>query len=102
MVGKFASGNALIPGADITDTGEKFGRGPIKVPKAPVFNGGDVLYPSWSQNVLLSARHNNLYKAFVSEIDILIATAYCLVEDSVGTVWLPSLFQTPSMKPRWM
>ena len=41
-----ASGNTLIPGADITDTGEKLGRGPFKVPKAPVFNGSDVSYPS--------------------------------------------------------
>ena len=30
-------------------------------------------YRSWSQNVLLSARHNNLYEAFVSEIEIPIA-----------------------------
>ena len=30
-------------------------------------------YPSWSQNVLLSARHNYLYDAFVSEIEIPIA-----------------------------
>ena len=68
-----ASGNTLIPGADITDTGEKWGRGPFKVPKAPVFDGSDVSYPSWSQNFLQSARHNNLYEAFVSEIEIPIA-----------------------------
>ena len=68
-----ASGNTLIPGADITDTGEKLGRGPFKVPKAPVFDGSDVSYPSWSQNVLLSARHNNLYEKFASEIEIPIA-----------------------------
>ena len=49
------------------------GRGPFKVPKAPVFDGSDVSYPSWSQNFLLSARHNNLYEAFVSEIKIPIA-----------------------------
>ena len=49
------------------------GRGPFKVPKAPVFDDSDVSYPSWSQNVLLSARHNNLYEAFVSEIEIPIA-----------------------------
>ena len=30
-------------------------------------------YPSWSQNFLLGARHNNLYEAFVSEIEIPIA-----------------------------
>ena len=30
-------------------------------------------YPSWSQNFLLSARHSNLYEAFVSEIEIPIA-----------------------------
>ena len=68
-----ASGNILIPGADITDTGEKLGRGHFKVPKAPVFDSSDVSYPSWSQNFLLSARHNNLYEAFVSEIEIPIA-----------------------------
>ena len=55
-----ASGNTLIPGADISETGEKLGRGPFKVPKAPVFDDNDVSYPSWSQNFLLSARHNNL------------------------------------------
>ena len=63
----------MIPWADITDTGEKLGRGYFKVPKAPVFDGSDVSYPLWSQNFLLSARHNNLYEAFVSEIDIPIA-----------------------------
>ena len=68
-----ASGNTVIPGADITDTGEKLGRGPFKVPKAPVFDGSDASYPSWSQNFLLSSRHNNLYEAFVSEIEIPIA-----------------------------
>ena len=46
------------------------GRGPFKAPKAPVFDGNDVSYPSWSQNFLLSARHNNLYEAFVSEAEI--------------------------------
>ena len=30
-------------------------------------------YPSWSQNFLLSARHNNLYEASVSEAEIPIA-----------------------------
>ena len=40
------------------------GRGPFKVPKAPVFDGNDFL---------LSARHNNLYEAFVSEAEIPIA-----------------------------
>ena len=39
-----ASGNTLIPGADITDTGEKFGRGPFKFPKATVFDGSEVSY----------------------------------------------------------
>ena len=68
-----ASGNTLISGADMTDTGDKLGRGPFKVPKAPVFDGSDVSYPSWSQNFLLSTRHNNLYEAFVSEIEIPIA-----------------------------
>ena len=48
-------------------------RGPFKVPKAPVFDGSDVSYPSWSQNVLLSARHNNVYEACASEIEIPIA-----------------------------
>ena len=67
------SGNTMIPGADITDTGEKLGRGHFKVPKAPVFDGSDVSYPSWSQNFLLRARHNNLYEAVVSEIDISMA-----------------------------
>ena len=43
-----ANGNTLIPGADISDTGEKLGRGHFKVPKAPVFDGNDVSYPSWS------------------------------------------------------
>ena len=73
MVGKFASGNALIPGADIADTGDKLGGGPFKFPKAPGFDGSDVSYPSWSQNFLLSARHNNLYEAFGSGIEITIA-----------------------------
>ena len=68
-----ASGDTLIPRADITDRGEKLGGGPFKVPKAPVFDGSDVSYPPWSQNFLLSARHNNLYEAFVSEIEIPIA-----------------------------
>ena len=45
-----ASRNTLIPGADITDTGDKLGRRPLKVPKASVFDGSDVSYPSWSQN----------------------------------------------------
>ena len=49
------------------------GRDPFIVPKAPVFDGSDVSYPSWSQNFLLSVRHNNLYEAFVSEIEIPIA-----------------------------
>ena len=59
------------------------GRGPFKVPKAPVFdgndvsypvfNGNDVSYPSWSQNFLLSARHNNLHEVFVYEAEIPIA-----------------------------
>ena len=40
-----ASGNTLIPGADITDTGEKLGRGRFRVPKAPVFDCSDVSYP---------------------------------------------------------
>ena len=68
-----ASGNTLIPGPDIADTGEKLGWGPFKVPKAPVFDSSDVSYPSWSQNFLVSARHNSLYEAFVSEIEIPIA-----------------------------
>ena len=33
-----AGGNTLFPGADISETGE-FGRGPLKVPEAPVFDG---------------------------------------------------------------
>ena len=68
-----ASRYTVIPGADNTNTGEKLGRGPFKVPKPPVFDGSDVSYPSWSQNFLLSARHNYLYDAFVSEIEIPIA-----------------------------
>ena len=68
-----ASGNTLIPWADITDTGDKLGRDPFTLPKAPVFDVSDVSYPSWSQNFLLSARHNNLYEAFVFEIEIPIA-----------------------------
>ena len=72
-MGNVAGGNTLIPGADISNTGEKLGRGPFKVPKAPAFDGNDVSYPSWSQNFLLSARHNNLYEVFVSEAEIPIA-----------------------------
>ena len=49
------------------------GRCPFIVPKAPVFDGSDVSYPSWSQIFLLSARHNNLYEVFVPEIEIPIA-----------------------------
>ena len=56
-----ASENTLIPWADSTDTGDMLGKGPFKVPKTPVFDGSDVSYPSWSQDALLSARHNNLY-----------------------------------------
>ena len=40
-----ASGNTLIPGADITDTGDKLGRGPIKVPKAPVLTAATCRTP---------------------------------------------------------
>ena len=72
-MGNVASGNTLIPGADISNTGEKLSRSPIKVPKAHVFDGNDVSYPSWSHNFLLSARNNNLYEAFVSEAGIPIA-----------------------------
>ena len=75
-----ASGITLIPGAGITEPGENLGRSPLKVPKAPVFDGSDVAYPSWSQNFLLSAQHNNLLEAFTSEVEI----------------------QTPSMNLRWM
>ena len=47
--GRVASGNTLIPGAGVMDeTGEKLGRGPFKVPKAPVFDDNDMSYPSWS------------------------------------------------------
>ena len=49
------------------------GRNYFKIPKAPVFDGRYVLYPSWSQNFLLSAKHINLYEAFVSEAEIPIA-----------------------------
>ena len=73
MVGKGGQWNTLIPGTDISDTREKLGKGPFKVPKAPVFDGNDVSYPSWSQNFLLSARHNILYEAFVSGAEIPIA-----------------------------
>ena len=65
--------NTLIPGVDITDTGEKLGRGPVEVPKSPVFDGSDVSYPSWSQNFPLSAQHINLYEEFVSKIELPIA-----------------------------
>ena len=58
--GNVASGNTLIPGADITDTGETLRKGPFEVSKAPVFDGSDVSYPSWSQTFLLSVRHTNL------------------------------------------
>ena len=68
-----ASGNTLIPGADITVTGKKLSRVPVKVPKAHIFDSSDVSYPSWSQDFLLSARQDNLYEAFVSEIRIPIA-----------------------------
>ena len=82
-----AGGNTLIPGADTTDTGEKMSRGPLKVPKSPVFDDRDVSYPSWSQNVLLSARHNNLYEAFVSDIKIPITN---IVFDL--TLWIEKVF----------
>ena len=44
-----------------------------RFPKHPFFDGTEVSYPSWSQNFLLSAKHNNLYEAFVSEAEIPIA-----------------------------
>ena len=63
----------MIPGAGISEAGESLGRSSFnKVPKAPVFDGKEVSYPSWSQNFLLSAKHN-LYEAFVSEAEIPIA-----------------------------
>jgi len=71
--GKVASGNTLIPGADISNSGERLGGGHFKVPKAPEFNGTEVSYPSWSQNFLLKARHYNLVEPFVSDIGIPIA-----------------------------
>ena len=72
--GHVASGSTLIPGAGVmNETGESLGRNSFKVPKAPVFDGTEVSYPSWSQNFLLSAKHNNLYEAFVSEAEIPIA-----------------------------
>ena len=37
-----ASGNSVFPGADISETGEKLGRGLFKVPKAPVFDGSRI------------------------------------------------------------
>ena len=64
----------MIPGAGISEAGESLGRNSFnKVPKAPVFDGTEVSYPSWSQNFLLSAKHNYLYEAFVSEAEISIA-----------------------------
>ena len=48
-------------------------RDPSKFPKTSGFSGSDVSYPSWSHRILLSARHNNRYKAFVSETEIPIA-----------------------------
>ena len=72
--GRLAGGNTLIPGAGISEAGESLGRSSFnKVPKAPVFDGTEVSYPSWSHNFLLSAKHNNLYEAFVSEAEIPIA-----------------------------
>ena len=72
--GRVASGNTLIPRAGVmNETGESLGRNSFKVPKALVFDGTQVSYPSWSQNFLLGAKHNNLYEAFVSEAEIPIA-----------------------------
>lgn len=70
-----ASGNTLIPGAGISDTGEKLGRrSPFEVPKDPVFDGTDLSYPSWSQNGLLRAHYINLLETFTSEPEISIAS----------------------------
>ena len=64
----------MVPGAGISEAGESLGRSSFnKVPKAPVFDGTEVSYPSWSHNFLLSAKHNNLYEALVSEAEIPIA-----------------------------
>ena len=65
-----ASGNTWIPGADISNSGEKLGGCPFKVPKAPEFNGTEVSCPSWSQSFLLNAQHNNLCETLVSEVEI--------------------------------
>ena len=59
------SGSTLIPGAD-TSSREGLDGGLFKkVPKAPEFNGTDVLYPSWSHTILLKARcHYNLVAVY--------------------------------------
>ena len=44
-----AGGNTLIPGVGVGEPGEKLGRSPFKVPKAPAFDGSEVAYPPWSQ-----------------------------------------------------
>ena len=64
----------MIPGAGISEAVESLGRSFFnKVPKAPDFDGTEVSHPSWSQNFLLSAKHNNLYQACLSEAEIPIA-----------------------------
>ena len=83
--GRLASGNTLFPGAGISEAGESLGRRSFnEVPKAPVFDGTEVSYPSWSQNFLLSAKHNNLYEAFVSEAEIPIAD----IKSNLMSVWV--------------
>ena len=75
----------MIPGAGISEAGESLGRSTFnKVPKAPVFDGTEVSYPSWSHNFLLSAKHNNLYEAFVSEAEIPIAD----IKSNLMSVWV--------------
>ena len=82
--GRLASGNTLIPGAGISEAGESLGRSSFnKVPKAPVFDGTEVSYPSWSHNFLLSAKHN-MYEAFVSEAEIPIAD----IKSNLMSVWV--------------
>ena len=69
------SEKTLIPGADITDIGEKLGRGPFKFPKALAFDGSDASYPSWLQNFLLSARPNSLIRRLFSRLRFRLQTS---------------------------
>ena len=69
--GRLDSGNTLIPGTT-REVGDGSSRSLLrhKIPKAPVFEGTEVSYPSWSQNFLLSSKHHNFYEACVCDVDI--------------------------------